>query len=60
MTRSKLPIIIGLVAIAVLLVYAFQTESETTPDLVIEPLLIKTDPWLPFNILYVTQEQNHA
>jgi len=57
MTRSKIPIIIGLVAVAVLSVYAFQTESETTTDLDIEPLLIKTDPWPPFNILYVAQEK---
>jgi len=46
-----------LIAVAVLLVCAFQTESETAPDLAIEPLLIKTDPWPPFNILYVAQEK---
>jgi len=36
----------------------FQTEEETsiieTPK---KPLLIKTDPWPPFNILYVAQEK---
>ncbi len=57
MTKSKLPIIVGLVAVAILLVYSFQTEPETTPDLAMEPLLIKTDPWPPFNILYVAQEK---
>ena len=58
MTRSKVPIIVGLVAVAILLVYVFQTESEvTSPDLAKKPLLIKTDPWPPFNILYVAQEK---
>jgi len=58
MTRSKVPIIVGLVVVAIILVYAFQTESEvTSSDLAIKPLLIKTDPWPPFNILYVAQEK---
>jgi len=57
MTKSRMPIIIGVIALAIFLVYSFQTESETTPDLAIEPLLIKTDPWPPFNILYVAQEK---
>jgi len=56
MTKSKLPIIFGLVVVAIFLVYLSQIELETT-DLTKKPLLIKTDPWPPFNILYVAQEK---
>jgi len=50
--------IIGLVIAFALLFYVFQNESETIiPESPKKPLLIKTDPWPPFNILYVAQEK---
>jgi len=58
MKKSLLLGVIVIISVSAFLIYMFQTEEETSiTETAKKPLLIKTDPWPPFNILYVAQEK---
>jgi len=57
MKKSLLLGVIVVIGVSVFLIYMFQTEEPSIIETPQKPLLIKTDPWPPFNILYVAQEK---